>query len=221
MKTSEFIAKHLAKTPGTDAGTCVICGSETTEGTKRQKIISSSFTDWAQLKHNGTVVCPNCAACVSNSGFAGKALRSYSVIVTDSGVTKATRKDIAEAIISPPAGPYILIVNYSMKKHAWFNASINDPTSELVQIGTDQCSVVLYRRLFKAAFRAGMDLYAGGFSKQDIDLGNTQKYSKIELYGVDKYYADMAELNALRETSAMQLLLWALHKDQEEKDDQN
>lgn len=31
MRTSEMIAKHLAKTPGTDKGTCVICGLETTE----------------------------------------------------------------------------------------------------------------------------------------------------------------------------------------------
>jgi hypothetical protein len=221
MRTSEMIAKHLAKTPGEEAGVCAICGVETTEGTKRQKVISSSFTDWAQLRFPGKVICPNCAACLGKTAFDGKALRSYSVMVTESGLSKASRKEIVDAILNPPQSPYMLIVNYSQKKHAWFSAKINDPISDVVLIGTDQGEVVVHRWLFRSAFMAGMDLYAGGFSKADIELGNTVKYNKIEQYGVDKYYTDMAALDMLRNTKTMQLLIWALYKDQEESDDQN
>ena len=221
MKTSEFIAKHLAKTPGQDSGTCIMCGRETKTGTKPKKIISGCFNDWENMKHQGTVVCEYCAACLNSTAFDGKALRSYSVIVSEAGIAKATRKDIAEAIARPPESPYLLIVNYSQKKHAWFSSIINDPASDTVYVGTDQGVVIVDRAPFCAAFAAGRELYAGGFSKADIDLANTSKYNKIEQYGVDKYYADMAVLEPLRNTKSMQLLIWALYKDQEESDDQN
>lgn len=213
---SYFIAKHLAKEPGSVSGTCVLCGTQTETGNRKQDIISSSFTDHAMRKYDGAVVCPDCAACLSKTAFEGKALRSYSVIITETEIRKASRADIAAVIASPPDSDYILLVNYSMKKHAWFNAEINSQDADEIIVGTDQSKVRINRAQFADAYSIAMELYAGGFSKADIDGENTPKYSKIEDYGIDKYYSDMARLNPIRNTGAMQLLLWALNKTEQE-----
>ncbi len=217
MKVTEMIGKHLQTIDGEIDGVCVFCGAG--KGTAKKKVISSSFMDWAHLRHDGNIVCPNCAACLSNTGFSGKALRSYSVICTDDNLEKAARADIVSALHQPPGKPYIILVNYSQKKHAFFYARINDPCNDAVVIGTDKGTVSFSRCVFIRAWTIAKRLYDGGFSKKDIELGNTQKYKTIEEYGVSQYYADMAGLSALRETNTMQLLLHLLYK--EDQHDQN
>jgi CRISPR type IV-associated protein Csf1 len=221
MTVTELIGKHLDRTDGTHSCRCSICGIQDEKGHLKKSIISSSFMDWEKLKYDTDGLCRNCVACLSNTGFQGKALRSYSVICTDSELKKATRNELAEAILNPPAEPYIILVNYSMKKHAFFNARVNDPNSEYVCIGTDRSRIIFLRSFFREGWEPARRLYAGGFTKADIEAGTTAKYSKINEYGVEQFYRDMRSLEPLRETGTMQVLIHLLQKDQEEKDDQD
>lgn len=221
MNVTSMIGKHLDLTEGTHSCRCSICGSQDVKGHLRKNIISSSFMDWDKLKYDTDGLCRNCVACLSNTGFQGKALRSYSVICTSTALKKATRNKIAEAILNPPTEPYLILVNYSMKKHAFFNAKVNNPDSDYVQIGTDRGSITFLRRFFRNGWEPAKRLYNGGFTKADIEAGTTAKYTKIEEYGVEQFYSDMRSLEALRETGTMQVLIHLLQKDQEDKDDQD
>lgn len=82
MQVTELIGQHLTPKMGERAGQCCICGRNDEQGHSKKSIISSSFTDWRTLRYDTDVVCHYCAACLSNTAFSGKALRSYSVIAT-------------------------------------------------------------------------------------------------------------------------------------------
>jgi hypothetical protein len=217
MRVTHFIAQHLLQSQGTDHGSCCLCAA-TAENMKLKKdVISSSFTDWGKIRYNTKHICPACADCLSNTALGGKALRSYSVIVTPEALKISTRVELAEAIMTSPATEHIIIVNYSMKKHAFFHAAINQPNSETAVVGTDKGRVDIERKQFAACWQRAKKLYMGGFSKADIELGNTQKYAKIEAYGAKEYYEDMRVLDIIRETETLRVLMHLLQKDMEEQ----
>lgn len=132
MILTDLIARHIGEQPGTDAGTCYICGRRTDHGHRQPP--SSLFTDWARCV-GGDVRCPACSACLSH-----RSVRHVPWLVTTEAFRPHTKADhgwLWQTIMDPPEPPYALYVTRSGQKQGWLAIVHQVSQSRAMAIGTD------------------------------------------------------------------------------------
>jgi CRISPR type IV-associated protein Csf1 len=178
---TNLLVEHLSRKGGTRIGLCAICGAENQAGLPIKKAVSSNFNDWRYMKYDSNSICCNCAACLDSSALDGKALRNYSFIATESELRILSHSDIAQSIMNPPEPPFVFVVTFTHKKHAFWEACINKNRDRFV-VATETGSVKIERGEFTEQYKLCQRLYDAGFSKEEIRMGNYRKWIAIESF---------------------------------------
>lgn len=133
MRLSELLARHLSPVPGTDIGTCYICGSATSAGYRQRP--SQAFTAWASCVA-GDVICAECWICLQD-----RRVRSASWLVTADAwtlLTKDTPAVIWEALMNPPHDEYGVYLTRGRQKQGWIvNAGASCRSRQRILLATD------------------------------------------------------------------------------------
>jgi len=209
MKTIKFISKHLTKLDSDVSGKCAICGEEHI-GFKLKKVLSANFNDWKYIKDGSTKhVCVDCQSCLGSKNFDGKALRNYSVIITKKEIKKIKRSDILE-VIRNPLKEFVIIVNFSQKKHAFWDAKINN-NKRHTYIATDKGSYILNNKNFLELYNDLFTLYEMKISKTEMRSG---KYNFINLMKNNNIFDIDNKIKKQRGTNNFDFAIWLLHKEE-------
>lgn len=205
---THYISKHLKLENYKDIEKCCICG-ERGEAIKSKKIFSGNFNDWQYIKFDSEYICNKCASCFSSKAFDGKALRNYSVLITDDLIEKINRQLILQTIKNPPK-KFAMIVTFSQKKHCFYQAKIN--TIEPFRIATDKYTLDIYTKEFLDLYYNLYKLYDLKFSKTEILSGNysTKNMKKAggDLWEIDE------KISKYRFTNLIDFSVWLLHKEE-------
>lgn len=206
----ELLAKHLTKKPPAETNiTCGICGSYGS-GFKVKDVVSSNFTGWHYLTHGKDHICVNCQACLDSKSLNGKALRNYSFIATEDEMKVLQHSEIALNILNPPIPPFVFVVTYTHKKHAFLNAVLND-NRERLNVALEMGYVKFSRQVFIARHNEARKLYDAGFSKEEIRTGEYRKWRLLEEVG-DEFWEVDRSLEVYRFTPFFNFLIHILQK---------
>jgi hypothetical protein len=166
---SSLIARQIGPVPGTDSGRCYICGTDTLTGQKRAP--SDLFTAWA-LCGSGTVICPECAACLS-----ARPVRMRSWMVTADAFRPQTSEDkgwLWDALMDPPEPPYAIYLTQGGQKQGWISGvrqvSLSRDTPVILTDWTDR-PISLARAYREEAAPLILRLRAHGVSKRALIEG--------------------------------------------------
>lgn len=216
ISVSELLSSHLKVVRGNITGKCIVCGKSTEAGFDLSKL-SANFSSWGLLQHNGNNVCEYCMACISGDGFAGKALRNYSVTANYDDLVILSHENIAQYITSPLLPPFIFIVSFSKKKHIFLSARVNYQTANIF-VATDKYNILVNVEEFTKLYGACQELVDNGLSKTEILSGIYRKWNKIEAF--PKYYSLESIIKPYRKTFLLDFVLYAV-KNKEKNDDKN
>lgn len=230
MTNIEFIAHHLnrdnLKIPVIKMDSvCSFSGLPIKEGVKNSDLIKPTFTDHSFLRFNSPFSSVSAALCIesvipSAKGF--NALRNYSYLVTANELRLLKREEIADILLNPPTGNFILCVTYSNKKHTSYKSTVNASNSRFI-VTTDLVDVVVDATKLKHLFpliqswytivkgKEGTSTEPTYFTKQDI-LQGCQNLKKIREYGIERYYRENAEIEPFRNTAFLNLIVHVLNK---------
>lgn len=213
MHPSEIIAKNVHLINGKETGKCSICGRFSDYAFLKSESISSSFNDYQYFKYNTDFICEYCNACLSNTGFDGKALRNYSIIANESKYIILNKPAIIYHIDNQFSPPYIFMVSFSKKKHIFLHTKINYDQIN-INISTDRYDLSFTKEQFNNIYIPCSDLYNTGFSKMEIETGIYRKWKlmdqKRDFFILDK------EINKYRGTNLLNFVLYALSKEDED-----
>jgi len=98
---------------GDVAGTCVFCGSGTTQG-HHKKIISDNFTAGNRLC-DGDVVCPECKHVYNDR------LYKNAWVAACSWFKELKRVDTKDTLLNPPEPPFGIYITQTWKTQGWIN----------------------------------------------------------------------------------------------------
>ncbi len=119
--------------PGSDEGTCYICGMQTKHGWAEPP--SGKFTDFSGC-YGGTVHCEHCRVMLKTPAF-----RQSSWLMTRDGMclgSKDNRQFLWDALVSPPEGPWMLYQTLGFKKQGWLSvASAVNESRTIYRVAVD------------------------------------------------------------------------------------
>ena len=213
LTASQFIAQHLSKkTGGTIDSTCAFCGMRSQHCFPIKDILSANFNDHKYMRHDTDHVCDHCASCLDSKTLNGKALRNYSVIATESGITSLARNSIHRYIIEPPAPPFVFMVTFTHKKHIFFHARVNYAKTRF-QVATDRIDIEIDPIQFKERYNICSRLYDASFSKAEIASNRYRKWNKIEKFGAAQFSELNKQIDVYRGSFYLDFLLHILQKE--------
>lgn len=191
---------------------CCICGINRDIVHKVQGVLSANFNDFQYLHYDSEYICPRCQSYLSDTGFEGKPLRCFNVIIIGEIITKLAHNEIAKVLLAPPDPPFTIIVTYSHKKHIFLHAK---PTTNLdsIYVATDKEDIVFSHSQFVEIYTICNELYNKvGLSKNDI-LYHLCKWKLVEEYGIEKYYGLIAKLKKYYYTAFLRFVVYVLVKE--------
>ncbi len=157
------------RTPGPDAGSCYLCGSDTASGHKQAP--SDNFTAWAGT-YGGSVICERCYPLLKERPY-----RMQSWMATTAGVRFTGKDDRAwlwRALLHPPDPPLAIYVTRGGQKQGWISLLRYVSTGrERLWVGTDWTDrPVLLEATWVAPVAALIaELRARGVSKRKLESG--------------------------------------------------
>lgn len=181
------LAQNADPPKGSAAGTCMVCGSEMTDGLRISDLVSDDFSNHNRLLA-GNGVCPPCAYLFSDRFF-----RKRGWLASASGFTWFSAENKAErlnAILNPPEPPFFIYITRAGKKQSWMTCLHRVATSRErfwlshedydIPIAVDRASAVEYEGLITEVMASPIkatktELYAGRFNpgtcKRAIEAG--------------------------------------------------
>jgi len=227
-KPTHLIGRHLsADLPDLEPfdGPCAICGADGADlpgGWPLESVLTEKFADCAWLT-GGRHVCEYCLRCLGKGMGKADAVRNHSCLATVGELRMLKRDDLWNVLMQPPREPFVLIVTFDHKKHMSFKSRVNSGGSPYwVTSDRDTCRIDLdamapqietMQQWYTVTPDGPKD--ATWFTKDEILHGCTN-FRRIERYGAARYRADTAVLEHLRGTHALEVLVYALSKRQEQ-----
>lgn len=149
MKLHELL---IMSEPGTEAGTCYLCGCDTDVGWR--EVPSDSFTAWASC-YGGDVQCPGCHAMLKDKRF-----RMYTWLATPANLMIAdagNRAWVWRTLCSPPEPPFALYITQGGQKQGWIGlVNYVSESRQSFAVGTDWTDRPVNLRLAWITERAAM-----------------------------------------------------------------
>lgn len=218
QKVVKMIAGHLSSfnyfLESIDETQCALCGRKINEGIKKKSVVSSNFNDWSLFKFDSNHICKNCIACLSGSTLGKReGIRNYSIFITKNSFKKLERNEIQDAVFGDHTDPFIILITFSHKKHAFFYGEVNQPGSDRIAVGTDKGKMVLTKKPAKELLEICQSLYNAGFSRQEIASCHSLKFNRIEKYGTDAYYRALEKIMKYKGTQTLDFILHILKKE--------
>lgn len=106
-------ARYIDLEQGTLAGSCILCGLETSHGHKAE--LKDTFTAY-DLIQGGSCICPECWHVYNEQMYRKKAW-----VVTPSTFTEVKRDGAKELLLNPPEPPFVIYLTQTWKKQGWLN----------------------------------------------------------------------------------------------------
>ena len=223
----DFIAYHINTPVPTEIcnTVCAFTGKQIISGIPTKQAIKKTFTDFEYLKYESDYISAEAwkvlNPCIQgNNGL--NALRSYSYIVTNSGIKIIKHAEYMHALINPPEPPFVFVITYSNKKHTAFKAVINHSRQSFI-VQTDVNRVVIdSARLAEICpviqdwysvipEKADTTLQPTWFNKSEI-LHGCDNPRRIEQYGFERYFTENKIIDGFRGTEFLKLITFCLTK---------
>jgi len=202
---------------------CAFSGKEITKGIKFTDIIGERFTELEIFKFKSDYLSVDFALLTqpvikAEKGF--NSLRNYSFFATEKELKILRRDDILDLLFDIPESPFQIAITYSNKKHLAYKAPLNY-NKEKFKICTDAGIVEFDVKKAKQIIPILQSWYTIAkqtaqqptfFTKDDILGLSIPNYSKILVYGIEKYFAENDIIKPYRNSTFLKLLVHILNK---------
>ena len=201
-------------TEHTQPGVCALCGVYGS-GEPFARWVKSTFVDYDQLRHGGTVVCPACQYCTAEFApglglLLGREreqrIRNYSHIITPDGawhcLTPADKGRMFAMLTSTPCTAVIALTG---QKHLVLRALPGWWQVETQRMLPDPEGLAFLMRHMQVLYE--------GCNKVEIETGN-YTLRGIMRVGSERYKATEAAIRPKRGSLVFDLALWLLKKEQ-------
>lgn len=185
---------------------CMMCSKSITEGVRRNRAVSSNFTDYDTFKNiKGTHICEECTNCLKSTD-----LRYNNFVADKNNIHLFKKQDLENYLFDLDkfvSSEFVVGITRSYKKHNSFRCSINYNTKRFYIREEDKeylFDVELGKTLYEKLW--AMYLY---FTKDEILAGN-YSINRIQEFGIDKFGVYEGIISEHRGTHYLDLLVFML-----------
>lgn len=200
------------------SGTCAVCGATFTGGVPTEKMFGDSYTDWGRHKHPESAhICGACAwAMMLNVKCSRQGLLRYAYTASEAdGIHICNRLQIRDALLDPPAPPFVAIVPVSQKKHLTSKASVSHDRERYYCMLEEECIEVkraeLERQVLLVESLRGM-----GCTKDEIEKA-TIRYDRAKEIGFETLEKVIDRLTQMRKSRMFTLALHIARKPEDKE----
>ena len=146
-------------------------------------------------------------------------MRRSQYIATTEGLTYFKRDTIETHLFNPPAPPFVVFVTASYKKHGSFRARVN-ASQELFYVQFEDRQILFSPNRHRDLFELMKRMYLVFNKTHELGKGAYIQKRVVE-YGLREWRRDEAILKQHRGSQVFDLLLYALNKPEEAKNNGN